>query len=328
MHAWCARLAEVPEHALLEGLLLPMGCASSTRRSVRVEQEAWAGVAPGQPRPLEQPGPSPAAAAVAPLGSRSISDGVTRQRGDVSGDCPEPMVSQGSCPVVAKPATALSAQPEPRGAEPAQLTPRAIPATPASLPAEASQHADLRTEDQLASEIRPSISQTEDCVRQMQRSVQVASTEARCQPAAEPHVLSEGLNTPGDTASENLREADDPAQLLTDDTQPAGWNCAQSVSTATDTVAPTVATTSASAVVDNHPSASSGSLDVLDNSVCVAIDAEQFTRPDTDGSPIEAALLNDQRHFTRRDTFDPYEADAALRYGISSLLPKCKVHVV
>ena len=41
--------------ALALALVLPllrrsMGCASSTRRSVRVEQESWAGVAPNQPR--------------------------------------------------------------------------------------------------------------------------------------------------------------------------------------------------------------------------------------------------------------------------------------
>lgn len=304
-----------------------MGCASSTRRSVRVEQEAWAGVAPGQPRPLQQPGPSPAAVApprsgVAPAGSGSISDGVKRPRGDASGDCPEPTVSQGSCPVAA---TALSAQPEPaqlepRADQPSQPTPRANPVKPASRPA------DLRVEGQLARELRSSTSQTEDCLRLSQRHVQVASTEAICRPAAEAHVLSEGLNTPGDTAPESLREAGEPAQLLTDVTQPKDSKRTQSPSTAADAVASTAATTSASAVVSNHPNASSASLDVLDNSVCVAIDAGQFTRPDTDDGEVEAALLNVQRHFTRRDTFDPYEADAALRYVPSSLVPQCKVH--
>eukprot|EP01046_Picozoa_sp_COSAG06_P057644 COSAG06_NODE_11303_length_1531_cov_1.628492_3_plen_208_part_01 len=47
-----------------------MGCASSTRRSVRVEQESWAGVAPNQPR-AERQAPSAAAEAAAAAAARA-----------------------------------------------------------------------------------------------------------------------------------------------------------------------------------------------------------------------------------------------------------------
>ena len=63
-------------------------------------------------------------------------------------------------------------------------------------------------------------------------------------------------------------------------------------------------------------------VDVLESSVCVAL-AEEENFVSLGSSEGEAALegLDMQRHFTRRDTFDPYREDAALRSVPSSYQP-------
>lgn len=287
--------------------------------------QAWDGVAPGQPRPAEQQGPSPAAAAVTALqpvaagASSGSSSDVTRESEPVHRGSAESIIHQHSWPAAAEPALVRSAKPEPHGdADPAHLKPRGdLPAQPtprtssahsAPRPAEAPKCESFSSEDELVPGLGRPSPRTEKS-RRLSESREACEREA----AEVEHVLSEGLKAHVEAASEELDQLTDSQQhRLVETTQLAEPKHAENPCTAAVADAST-AMTSAPVEVVNQSSASSASLDVLDNSVCVAIDAEQFAAPDAEAISAEAALLNEQRHFARRDTFDPYEADAALR---------------
>ena len=315
-----------------------------------MEQEAWDGVAPGQPRRVVQQGPSPAGAAVAPpqsvaaaASSGSISD-VARESELPCRSVAETLMSQRSLPAAAEPELARSAPREPRGdADPAHLKPRGDHPSQ-TMPRASSAHSaphrvdapdseSLRVDSAVGPRLGPSSPQVtpiEKSRRPSERREQTASTVACDREAAEvEHVLSEAPKAPGDAASEKLDQEDaQEHRLVLETAQPADPKRVASPCTAADDAdanAATAMTAPAPVELDNQPGTSSASLDVLDNSVCIAIDAEQFPAPDAGAISDEAALLNEQRHFTRRDTFDPYEADAALRYVASCLLLQAPV---
>ena len=293
-----------------------MGCASSTRRSVRVEQESWAGVAPNQPR-AERQAPSAAAEAAAaaaaaarapenPLSpavaaAASASAPVAMQANHSVGSAAEPMATPECRPAAAGRVVAEASPAAAQQGQEAERTPadarkqQRDPSSPIQLPVDVATKS--LTVGLLAS---PSSSPAH---------MPAAAAQKVVHDTAESRPTLTGLSAAA-RPDAPCGQPDSP----TESTKATSEHSSFAASRVDESSSAAKSTPTAASPIADQSGASSASSDVLDNSVCIALDGETFTPADTDAAAVEAALLNHQRHFTRRDTFDPYSDDAALRY--------------